>query len=67
MRMKFIRRAYPRPLTFSQAIQHIFHTSGYNYPKRTDVDEVAKLFGGSRGIVAVGSKEIRPIDRRLCS
>ncbi|KAF4605321.1 hypothetical protein EYR40_004105 [Pleurotus pulmonarius] len=33
-----------------RALQHIFHTSGYHYPKRADVDQSTRNFLG-RGIV----------------
>lgn len=33
-----------------KALQYVFHTSGYYYPKRADVDQSVKLIMG-RGIV----------------
>ena len=39
-----------------QAMQHILHKSGYNYSKRSDVVQMAKMFGGPEGIVATGGE-----------
>ena len=43
-------------------MQHIFHKSGYNYPKRRDVNEMTKMFSGEEGIAgAVGTLSLPTI------
>jgi hypothetical protein len=37
------------------ALQYVFHTSGYHFPKRTDATQVTKLMMG-RGIVSASGK-----------
>ncbi|KAH7925349.1 cytochrome P450 [Leucogyrophana mollusca] len=42
-----------------KALQHVFHTSGYRYPKGTLVTEVGKLFSGEGILSAAGDDHRR--------
>ncbi|KAI0756691.1 cytochrome P450 [Daedaleopsis nitida] len=42
-----------------QAMQHVFHKSGYNYVKRRDVDTLTKLFLGPGIVAATGETHQR--------